>query len=140
MITNRQRNIDLAKIHLAKKQLGLDDETYRAMLWTVARVNSAADLDQYGRSKVLQHLKSRGFKLTRGRVKGPRAGLVYHIWNRMCLAGVVHQRGLGGWLQANTKRFNGIGFLAPEFCSSQALNQVIEQLKQWADREGVSWK
>lgn len=52
----------LAQIHIAKKQLGLDDDTYRAMLWGVARVHSAADLDHAGRAKVLAHLKHCGFK------------------------------------------------------------------------------
>lgn len=32
------------------------------MLWTVARVRSAADLDHAGRQAVLDHLKARGFK------------------------------------------------------------------------------
>jgi phage gp16-like protein len=56
------RTSELAKIHIAKKQLALDDDTYRDMLWTVARVRSSADLDDAGRRKVLEHMKSRGFK------------------------------------------------------------------------------
>ncbi len=56
------RRAELAKIHVAKKALGLDDDTYRDMLWTVARVRSAKDLDAAGRAKVLDHLKGRGFK------------------------------------------------------------------------------
>lgn len=56
------RTNGLAQIHIAKKQLGLDDGTYRAMLWGVARVNSAAELDHAGRAKVLAHLKACGFK------------------------------------------------------------------------------
>ncbi len=57
-----RRRRDLAKIHLAKKQLGLDDDTYRDMLWAVARVRSSADLDFTGLQRVLAHLQSRGFK------------------------------------------------------------------------------
>lgn len=60
------RNRDLAKIHLAKKQLGLDEITYRAMLLTVAGVESAADLDEAGRYRVLKHLYDRGFVAKRG--------------------------------------------------------------------------
>lgn len=56
------RNNGLAQIHIAKAQLGLDDETYRAMLWGVARVRSAKDLDHAGRARVLAHLKACGFK------------------------------------------------------------------------------
>jgi phage gp16-like protein len=55
------RRVELAKIHIAKQQLGLDDEVYKQMLWTVARVESSADLDTHGRRKVIEHLKSRGF-------------------------------------------------------------------------------
>lgn len=56
------RNRDLAMIHVAAKQLAMSDEDYRAMLWTVARTRSSGDLDAHGRRKVLEHLKSRGFR------------------------------------------------------------------------------
>lgn len=56
-----RREIQL--IHIAKQQLGLDDETYRAMLWSVARVKSSTELDFAGRKKVLDHLKGCGFKV-----------------------------------------------------------------------------
>ncbi len=44
------RNLQLSKIHIAKKDLGLDDETYRALLARVAGVRSAKDLNprQFG--------------------------------------------------------------------------------------------
>lgn len=57
-----RRRRDLAKIHLAKKQLGLDDGTYRDMLWSVARVRSSSELDFTGLQRVIAHLTSRGFK------------------------------------------------------------------------------
>lgn len=56
------RNRELAAIHAAKRDLRLDDEAYRAMLWSVARVRSAADLDAGGRRRVLDHLKAVGWK------------------------------------------------------------------------------
>lgn len=55
------RRRELAQIHIAKKQLGLDEETYRAMLRTIGRVESSANLGDHGRKAVLEHLKSRGF-------------------------------------------------------------------------------
>lgn len=71
------RKRELAMIHVAKSQLGLDDDTYRAMLWTVARVKSAADLDWAGRKKVLDHLKAGGFKIkSRPAPAANKAGLV----------------------------------------------------------------
>lgn len=56
------RRRELARIHIAKHELGLDDESYRAMLWACARVRSARDLDAAGRARVLDHLKACGFK------------------------------------------------------------------------------
>ena len=56
------RRRDLAKIHIAKKQLGMSDTAYREMLKNITGVASAADLDGHGRSKVLVHLKYCGFK------------------------------------------------------------------------------
>lgn len=54
------RNNQIATIKIAAKQLGMDDATYREILWTVARVRSAKDLDWAGRKTVIDHLKSRG--------------------------------------------------------------------------------
>jgi phage gp16-like protein len=62
-----ERRRDITLIHVAKQKLGMDDETYRAMLWTVARVKSSAELDFAGRRKVLDHLKGCGFKVQAAR-------------------------------------------------------------------------
>lgn len=69
--TTDRRNRELAQIHIAAKQLGLDRDTYETVLWTVARVRSAADLDAEGRRQVLEHFKSKGFQARRG---SPRPG------------------------------------------------------------------
>lgn len=58
---------EMAKIHIAKKQLGLDDETYREILQTIAGVESSKDLTPTGRTKVLAHFKSKGFKATKAK-------------------------------------------------------------------------
>ena len=47
-----QKRRDLAKIHIARKELGMEEEDYRAMLQDVAGVGSSADLTVAGRSKV----------------------------------------------------------------------------------------
>lgn len=61
------RRAQLAQIHIAQKDLCMDDETYRAMLWTVAKVRSASDLDEAGRRAVLEHLRARGWQPGRRR-------------------------------------------------------------------------
>ncbi len=58
---NTLRNRQLAQIHIAKKDLGMDDETYRFLLADVAQVNSSADLDAAGRQAVLVRFKEKGW-------------------------------------------------------------------------------
>ena len=69
---NDTRARELGMIHVAKKQLRLDDDAYRAMLWSVARVKSAADLDAAGREAVIAHLKARGWRATAGGKRRPK--------------------------------------------------------------------
>lgn len=52
------RNRDLARIHILKSQLKLDDESYRNVLWTLGRVESSKDLDDHGRKAVIAHLEA----------------------------------------------------------------------------------
>lgn len=151
------RNRDLAKIHIGAKTLGMDpedrdpDSDYRSMLWAVARVRNAADLDHAGRKQVLDFLYARGFRPSnrpgQAALKRPRgtaqARLIHHIWNRLTDFGVVqNQGGLGAWLQANTRRDHpgGIGWQTPEFLPPEIRNRIIEQLKAWAEREEVKWR
>lgn len=66
-----RRRAELAKIHILAKQLKLDDSTYRTVLWTIARVDSAADLDEHGRGAVIDHLQSRLPGATSPRIRAP---------------------------------------------------------------------
>lgn len=54
-------NTVLAKIHVAKKQLAMDDDAYRAMLQSIGGVTSSKDLTPLGAAKVLRHLEKCGF-------------------------------------------------------------------------------
>ncbi|MBW1801460.1 MAG: regulatory protein GemA [Deltaproteobacteria bacterium] len=56
-----RRNSELAMIHIAKKDLGLNDEVYRNILESVAGVRSAADLDEISRRIIIEHFKELGF-------------------------------------------------------------------------------
>lgn len=57
-----RRNISLSKIHIAKKDLGLDDDTYRAMLKRVAGVESAKDLVPAKVAAVLAEFERLGWR------------------------------------------------------------------------------
>ncbi|MFB2553220.1 phage protein GemA/Gp16 family protein [Ensifer soli] len=59
-ITNKQ----IALLHVAKKQLGLDDDTYRAILARYGRCESAADLTQPGFTAVVKYFTAMGFRST----------------------------------------------------------------------------
>jgi phage gp16-like protein len=76
-----RRRAELAKIHILAKQLGLDDQAYRAVLWAVARADSARDLDSHGRTAVLEQLQSRlpGGKPSRSYGPPDRAPLIRKI-------------------------------------------------------------
>ena len=52
----------LAKIHIAKAQLGLDDETYRALLHRVTGKDSAARMTEKQRATVLAEMRGKGWK------------------------------------------------------------------------------
>lgn len=52
----------LAKIHIAKAQLGLDEETYRALLARVAGVRSAKDLSPRQVGAVLAEFERLGWQ------------------------------------------------------------------------------
>jgi phage gp16-like protein len=63
-----RRNLDLSKIHIAKKDLALDEDTYRAMLQRVAGVSSAKDLSPLKTSAVLTELVRLGWKPKKAKV------------------------------------------------------------------------
>jgi phage gp16-like protein len=58
---HEQRRKDLAMIHLAKKDLGLDDDMYRDILQQCCGVESSAELDQPNRRKLLAFFRGRGW-------------------------------------------------------------------------------
>ncbi|AKH39406.1 MULTISPECIES: gp16 family protein [Nitrosomonas] len=60
--TDQKRKRELAQIHIAKIQLGLDDDTYRDILWNIAQVRSSRDLNQASRKRVLEHLTAKGWQ------------------------------------------------------------------------------
>jgi phage gp16-like protein len=55
------RNERLAAIHMGKKELNLDEDTYRDMLGNVTGKRSAKDMDMDDLLKVIQHLDQLGF-------------------------------------------------------------------------------
>lgn len=71
MISGAQKSL----LHVAKAQLGLDDDDYRAILKAEAGVTTSNDLDNRGLNRVLKRLSKLGFENTahRPRVRQPKA-------------------------------------------------------------------
>ena len=65
------RNAELAKIHVAKKQLNLDDDTYRAILDRITGQTSAADLTARQRDALLKEFVRLGFRAPAHRQPNP---------------------------------------------------------------------
>lgn len=132
------RNAELAQIHIARAQLGLDDDTYRAILWTVGRVRSAKDLDWTGRKALLDHFKAKGWKPAAPKqakaakpVSGGQDALVKSLWNELHAAGKVRDpsdAALGSWLKRNRWPERA------EWLNQKQITQAIEALKKWLDR------
>jgi len=64
-----QRRADLAKIHIAWKQIGMSEDEYRDLIFAMFGKRSAGDLDGVGRKLLLERFKTIGFK-----PKGRRPG------------------------------------------------------------------
>lgn len=89
MSADRRRR-QLALIHCAARDLGLDRDSYENVLWAVARVRSAADLDEPARRRLIEHFKSLGWEPRRGRRPKPsddRAPLIRKIDALLAAAG-----------------------------------------------------
>lgn len=131
---------DLAKIHLAKKALGLTDDDYRALLARVGKVQTAADLDIAGRARVLREFERLGWRAQpTGKPKPklcrePQAKKIRALWLALAAAGVVRNPDESALL-AYVRRQEKVDRL--EWLSVRAASAVIEALKKWCRRTGV---
>jgi phage gp16-like protein len=127
------RNPSLAKIHIAKKELGMDNDTYREMLRTHGGVSSSKDLTLIGAAKVLAHLERCGFKPKAGKAGDrarPKVGvdrqpLIGKIGALLADAGRpwAYADGVAKRLFANTTKVERI-----EFCDVAHLAKVVAAL------------
>lgn len=138
------RDREMRLIHVAKRELQLDDETYRAMLWSIARVRSSKDLDFTGRKKVLDHMKARGFKVKTGGnaaadrsaddKRDKRYGKARKLFSLLAEAGHI-QHNTDTAFNAYVKRQTGMEHW--RFLNGFQINTLIESLKDWCNRVRV---
>ena len=132
---------DNAKIHIAKKQLGLSDDVYRDILWIRYKKDSSAKLSSAQGRDLVEHFKTLGFKVKRKqnsktspKYEDKRMQKVVALWITLAQAGVVKNKANYA-LQKYVKRMTGKGNL--RWCDGADLNLLIEGLKAWGIREDV---
>jgi phage gp16-like protein len=133
--TKRRRAI--AKIHCAKRDLGLDDETYRGLLERVTGRTSAADLDERALGAVLDELRRLGFRSPRTSDPNQRPGepqerLAIALWRDLERLGALDDPSERG-LRKFAAKLAGVDSM--QWADAPALNKVIEALKAWRRRE-----
>ncbi|KQZ87219.1 hypothetical protein ASD64_07210 [Mesorhizobium sp. Root157] len=132
----------LAAIHVAKKQLGLDDDTYRAALVNITGKASTRDMTEAERNKVVAAFRDRGFKPastgSRKRLEGKYSGKLQALWIAGWNLGVVHNRDDKA-LIAFVERQTGLSHVRFLHDPADAA-KAIEALKSWIAREArVDW-
>lgn len=150
----------LAKIHVAKKQLGLDEDTYRAVLVRAGGQASAKGMSEAQLGRVLEEFKRLGFKpappLSGKPLAGPRATLkassngrrkalegkfapkLQALWIAGWNLGIVRNRDDKALL-AFVKRQTGLDHTRFLHHAEDAA-KAIEAIKKWLTRDGgVDW-
>ncbi|MEW6314315.1 MAG: regulatory protein GemA [Pseudomonadota bacterium] len=123
-----ERRKEIQLIHIAKAELGLDDETYRDMLFTVARVRSSAALDWQGRKAVLDHLKARGFKVRSAKQAGKPANPPAELAPMIARIEALLAEAQRPWAYANGMARRMFGVERLEWCSADQLHRIVAAL------------
>lgn len=120
---------DLAKIHIAKQDLGLDDAIYRRLLRERYHQDSAAELTPRQAADLLALFRDKGW---RPASPGQR-GLIHLLWRRLEGAGAI-QHGDDEALNAYISHYTSRDDLSQ--LTVRDASKVIEMLKKWLERQG----
>jgi len=129
----QKREVRLIKI--AQRELQMDDDTYRDMLFAVGGVRSATDLDAAGRKKVLARMKTCGFKV-RASPASKQAGdsryrKIRALWKELKDCNLVEHntdQAVRAYILRTTGREDF------QFLNNHQIVVVIESLKKWLAR------
>lgn len=135
-------------VQVGRRELGLDDEDYRALLESVTGARSAKGLSAAKLDAVITAMKGLGFKVKGGaqvngrrsppsaaKVQAPEVRKVRAIWITMYNDGFVRDGSddaLGSYIKRMTASANGgAGITRPEWLTSVQAERVLEALKKW---------
>lgn len=143
MTAPTDRRAMLAKVHIARKDLALTDDTYRAVLSRVTGRDSAADCSDRQLHAALAEFTRLGWKGPAG--KGGRRRTsgkswvrkVWAIWGDLApLLDDATDDTLRAFVRRQTRsRRNPDGIADPEWLSPQDATAVIRGLEGWLARE-----
>ena len=145
------RRAELAVIHIAKKELGLDDDTYRGVLHqlTRGRVDSAGVMTPRERHALIEHFKTHGWSGAQSstlrprlaverpfkKAKRPQARLVWALWGELKRRGALENPSREA-CRAFCAKTAGIEVATdPDLMTAAQLDPVINALKAWVARE-----
>lgn len=129
----------IAKIHVAKKQLGLNDDDYRAVLLDVGGAASAADMADAKLVAVVRHFEARGFTATARkpgtprRADSPMALKARALWISLHQLGAIED-GSEAALEGFARR--QLGVTKMQWADQAQGYKLIEALKARAQRAG----
>ena len=136
------RRAMIAKVHVAKKALGLDDDAYRDVLRRVTGQESCSDCREPQLIAVLAEFRRLGWEGPPERAGGRAASgkshvrLVWAIWGELQpLLDNADEDTLRGFVRRQTKsRKNPEGISDPEWLAPAEATKVIHGLRGWLDR------
>ncbi|WP_421195295.1 gp16 family protein [Aeromonas jandaei] len=135
-------------VQVGRRELGLDEEEYRAMLESVTGARSAKGLSAAKLEAVITAMKGLGFKVKGGaqvngrrsppssaKVQAPEVRKLRAIWITMFNDGLLQdgsEDALGSFIRRMTANANGgIGVNRAEWLTSAQAERVLEALKKW---------
>lgn len=132
----------LAKVKIAQKQLLMDDDTYRDLLFSVTKQRSAAKLQVWELENVLKRMAGLGFKAKPAKASGDRkqadddqSKMLRALWIELHQAGKVRdpsEKSLAHFARGQFKTTAGVEAL--QWLSVRQKRRLIEQLKNWLKR------
>lgn len=136
--TDTSRRADLARIHMAKKELGLDDEAYRELLKGLTGKVSAGDLDHRQRFQVLKAMANLGAKPAAKSSPYPGRPMMVPAESEALIrkieAQLTEARRPWAYAHATAKRMFGKDQV--QFCAPDQLRRIIAAFTYDALRHG----
>lgn len=125
----------LSVLHVAKAQLGLDDDVYREVLFRIAGVRSSKHLDNVGFNSMMAEFERLGFRHAKSRTQNAQRkgfatpaqlGRIRALWKKR--TGSYDEKALSVWL---FKRFHVSNIRFLESHQAGAAVAILDRIINW---------